>query len=75
MVGDDRSQCVDQAKLSVGAPAKSKTPPSELIRPPSNAAVTFFWQMLGRENGRSVSSSVVAGMQQEFCPDIEEWRR
>ena len=48
-----------QACLS--APAKSKTPPSELIRPPSNAAVTFFWQMLGRENGRSVSSSV-AGM-------------
>ena len=47
MVGDDRSQCVDQAKSSVGT-CQSKTPPSELIRPPSNAAVTFFladaWQ-------------------------------
>ena len=45
----------------LSAPAKSKTPPSELIRPPSNAAVTFLRQILGRENGRSVSSSV-AGM-------------
>ena len=45
----------------LSAPAKSKTPPSELIRPPSNAAVIFFWQILGKANGRRVSSSV-AGM-------------
>ena len=47
----------------LSAPAKSKTPPSELIRPPSNAAVTFFLQMLGKENGTSLSLSV-AGMRQ-----------
>jgi hypothetical protein len=29
----------------LSAPARSKTPPSELIRPPSNAAVIFFWQI------------------------------
>jgi len=41
--------------------AKSKTLPSELINPPSNATATFFRQILGKENVRSVSSSV-AGM-------------
>jgi hypothetical protein len=45
----------------LSAPASSSTPPSELIRPPSKAAVTFFLPMLGSENGRRVSSSL-AGM-------------
>jgi hypothetical protein len=45
----------------LSAAAKSRTPPSELIKPPSNAAVIFFVQRLGKENGRSVSLSV-AGM-------------
>ena len=43
------------------APASSRTPPSELMRPPSKAAVTFFWQMLGSAKGRRVSLSS-AGM-------------
>src|SRR5271169_2730950 len=60
VVRDDRGQRIDQTKPLVGA-GSNKTPPSELIRPPSNAAVTFFWQMLGKENARSVSSSL-AGM-------------
>ena len=60
MVGDDRRQSVDQPGC-LSAPAKSKTPPSELIRPPSNAAVTLFLQMLGKEKGRSLSL-LVAGM-------------
>jgi hypothetical protein len=28
------------------------TPPSELIVPPSNAAITFLMQMFGKENGK-----------------------
>jgi hypothetical protein len=32
--------------MRLSAPANSKTPSSELIRPPSNAAVAFFWQIL-----------------------------
>ena len=31
------------------------TPPSELMRPPSNAALIFFVQTAGREKGRVVS--------------------
>src|SRR5271165_4683094 len=45
----------------LSAPASRITPPSELIVPPSNAAVIFLPQRLGNENGRSVSSSL-AGM-------------
>jgi len=47
MVGDDRRQSVDQSKLPVGTCR--------------NAAVTIFLQMLGEENGTSLSLSV-AGM-------------
>jgi hypothetical protein len=35
------------------------TPPSDVMRPPSNAALTFFRATLGKSNGRSVSSLMV----------------
>src|SRR5271165_4123812 len=57
--GHDRRERIDQAKRR-SAPS-SRMPPSELISPPSKAAVTFFRRTLGSENGRSVSSSL-AGM-------------
>jgi hypothetical protein len=36
------------------------TPPSEVIRPPSNAAVTFLAPTAGNANGRIVSSVMAA---------------
>jgi len=50
------SMSIRPSRLS--APASSRTPPSELIRPPSKAAVTFFRQILGSENGRNGSSAM-----------------
>src|SRR5438105_2807381 len=41
--------------------ASNITPPSELIRPPSKAAVIFFRQTAGKQNGRRLSS-VMAGV-------------
>src|SRR5215217_2450048 len=41
--------------------ASNMTPPSELIRPPSNAAVIFLRQTAGKQNGRRLSS-VMAGV-------------
>ena len=41
--------------------ASSMTPPSELSRPPSNAAVTFLRSTAGNQNGSRVSS-VMAGV-------------
>ncbi len=38
------------------ASASSITPPPEVIRPPSNAAVTFLRPTAGNVNGRDVSS-------------------
>ncbi len=58
MVGDERGKGVDQAKALVGA-SSSRTPPSELVWPASKAAVTFFLQRLGNENGKRVSSALV----------------
>jgi hypothetical protein len=45
--------------------AKSRTPPSELIRPPSNAAVTFLRLKAGKEKGKRLSSSM-AGVAQSL---------
>ena len=45
----------------LSAPDSRRTPPSELIVPPSKATVTFFLQMFGKENGSSVLSPM-AGM-------------
>ena len=41
--------------------ASSITPPSEVIRPPSKAAVIFLRWTAGKENGRRLSS-VMAGV-------------
>src|SRR5436305_630647 len=41
--------------------ASNITPPSELIRPPSKAAVIFLRQTAGKQNGRRLSS-VLAGV-------------
>src|SRR5712692_10008066 len=41
--------------------ASNMTPPSELIRPPSKAAVIFLRRMAGKQNGRRLSS-VMAGV-------------
>ena len=41
--------------------ASSMTPPSEVIRPPSKAAVTFLRSMAGNENGSRLSS-LMAGV-------------
>ncbi len=38
--------------------AKSITPPSDVIRPPSKAALTFFRATGGRSKGRGISSSI-----------------
>ena len=46
------------------------TPPSELIRPPSKAAVTFLRSTAGKENGRRLSS-VMAGVAR-FDP-VQGW--
>jgi hypothetical protein len=51
MLRADRGQRIEQAKPLV-APASCRTPPS-------NAAVTFFRQTLGSENGRRLSSATV----------------
>ena len=37
--------------------------------PPSKAAVTFFLQMFGRENGRQ--RIVIGGGHGRFCPGLE----
>ncbi|MEO5756027.1 MAG: hypothetical protein ABIQ51_04135, partial [Mesorhizobium sp.] len=39
------------------------TPPSEVIRPPSNAAVIFLRPTAGNENGSNVSSVMAGGSQ------------
>src|SRR6266849_10449346 len=41
--------------------ASNMTPPSELIRPPSKAAVIFLRRTAGKQNGRRLSS-VIAGV-------------
>jgi hypothetical protein len=41
--------------------ASNMTPPSEVIRPPSNAAVTFLRSTAGNENGSRLSS-IIAGV-------------
>ena len=50
--------------------ASNMTPPSELIRPRSKAAVTFFRSTAGKENGRR-SSSVIVGVAR-FDP-VQAW--
>jgi len=40
------------------AAANSSTPPSEVRRPPSNAAVNFFRWMAGKPNGSIVSTDM-----------------
>jgi len=47
--------------MLTSSPGSSTTPPSELIRPPSKAAVIFLPIMLARKNG-SIVSSAAAGM-------------
>lgn len=47
------------------AVARSMTPPSEVMRPPSKAAVIFLRPMAGNENGSNVSS-VMAGVAREM---------
>src|SRR5271156_5161283 len=51
--------------------ANSITPPSEVRRPPSKAAVTFLARMAGNENGRGFSlvmaSGALAGGDQDRC--------
>src|SRR4051794_18958780 len=64
------SASIRPSRLS--APASRITPPSELIRPPSNAAVTFFWPILGRENGRKSSSSAVGMANSVQASRVEE---
>ena len=53
----------------LSAPASRKTPPSEPIVPPSNAAVPFFLHRFGSVNGRSVSSPA-AGV----ADSVRGWR-
>src|ERR1700692_5051193 len=55
-----------RAKLSAkprrrSAIARSITPPFEVRRPPSKAAVTFLARMAGNEKGRIVSSVMAGG--------------
>jgi hypothetical protein len=51
--------------------ALAKMPPSELITLPSNPAVIFFWQILGKVNGRRVSSSVAGMADSRFESDVD----
>ena len=62
------ARIVDRSGLPVGqlqAAAKSMTPPSEVMRPPSNAAVIFLQPTAGIESGSNVSS-VMAGVAREM---------
>ena len=47
----------------------SMTPPSELSRPPSKAAVTFFAPTAGNENGRRLSLVMAGGAVVERAAD------
>jgi hypothetical protein len=47
-----------EATRSTRACASSITPPSEVIRPPSNAALTLLRAIVGRSKGRRLSSSM-----------------
>lgn len=52
----------------LGRAASTRTPPSEVSLPPSNAAVTFLPRTAGNENTDALSShpaGVVCGI---FCP-------
>src|SRR3954453_6421021 len=58
-----RGSGISPARVSVrpsrwSAAASKNTPPSELSRPPSKAAVTFLPPMAGKENPGSISSSM-----------------
>ena len=68
VVGDERGKGVDQAKTLVGG-GKNENLAVGTDLSPSNAAVTFFLQMFGKENGSRVSSSV-AGM----ADSVRSWR-
>jgi len=50
------------------AAPSSITPPSELIRPPSNAATTFLRQTAGKPKGGTVSSDM-AGVARCACAE------
>jgi hypothetical protein len=54
-------QMGDPIRIAAVRDRPSMTPPSELIRPPSKAAVIFLRRTAGKQNGRRVSS-VMAGV-------------
>jgi len=62
-----RRQRSDQAGALVRADQKKHTA-TELIVPPSNAAVTFLWRKFGRENGSRVSSSAAS-----MADSVRDW--
>ena len=63
----DRGQrMVSRAGSRRSASASSATPPSEVMRPLSKAALTFLRPTLGRSNRRPVSSSMVGVAPQWF---------
>jgi hypothetical protein len=60
-IGDLGSQSISDAQRR-SAKANSITPPSQLMRPPSNAAVIFLRSTeMGSENGSRLSS-IMAGV-------------
>ena len=56
-VRDQPGKTIGQPDATLGA-ANSMTPPSEVILPPSKAAVTFLRLMAGNRNGSTVSSDI-----------------
>jgi hypothetical protein len=56
-VGDQAGDAIDDADPSVGQGQQSP-PPSEVMRPPSKAALTFLRATLGKSNRRPLSSSM-----------------
>ena len=56
-IGDQRREPPGEPEFSLTA-ASNITPPSEVMRPPSNAAVTFLRSTAGKLNGSRLSSSM-----------------
>ena len=57
-IGDERCEPVGETKIDFSTWASSITPPSEVMRPPSNAAVTFLRSTAGKLRGSRLSSTM-----------------
>jgi hypothetical protein len=58
VVGLNRPAEPAQMKAAGNSVASSITPPFDVIRPPSKAALTFFRATAGRSKGRAISSAI-----------------